>query len=322
MGFGSLLQRVQRGLSAVELIHTSHPRWPFPPGPFSSPTVQISILDSSFNPPTLAHLALALANTPPPPPRNAPPSLAPHDFDARLLLLSVRNADKQLKPGDATFEQRMEMMVLLAQELARSPAPAPAHAQATPSQPEPLAREPNVAVAIIDEPTFVGKSAVLLDFLRKRILDLHHQSPGLVSEPVSSSPADTPPSPKLTFLMGTDTIVRLFAHRYYPNEQAMVASLRRFFSPSENDSRIVCVRRTGDRLSDAAEEEIQIPDFIREIPPADRITFVDIGDEERTFSSSQVRDQLAGSEESWRSMVSPMIAHYIIERGLYSVTSQ
>ncbi|KAM5537154.1 hypothetical protein V8D89_009087 [Ganoderma adspersum] len=202
----------------------------------------------------------------------------------------------------------MEMMVLFAQELSRAPA------QATLSQP--LAREPNVAVAIIDEPTFVGKSAVLLDFLRKRILDLH-QSPG-----VASSPSAALPSPKFTFLMGTDTIVRLFAHRYYPNEHAMVASLRRFFSPDENDSRIVCVRRTGDRLSEAAEEEIQIPDFIKEIPLADRISFVDIGDEERTFSSSQVRDQLAGNDKSWRSMVSPMIAHYIIQRGLYTLTSQ
>ncbi|PIL35366.1 hypothetical protein GSI_02092 [Ganoderma sinense ZZ0214-1] len=303
MSFASLLQRVQRGLSAVELVHTSHPRWPLPPGPFTSPTLQISVLDSSFNPPTLAHLALA--NALPPPPQSAPSTPAPHDFDARLLLLSVRNADKQLKPGDATYEQRMEMMVLLAQELAPR--------QATSSQP--LAREPNVAVAIIDEPTFVGKSASLLDFLRKRILDLH-RSPGVIF----ASPSDAFPSPKLTFLMGTDTIVRFFAHRYYPDERAMATSLRRFFSPNENDSRIICVRRTSEGLSGAAEEsvEIQIPDFIREITPGDRISFVDIGDEERTLSSSQVRGMLANREESWKSMVSPMIARCIIEHCLYS----
>nr|VWO99393.1 Fatty acid synthase subunit alpha (EC [Includes: Acyl carrier, 3-oxoacyl-[acyl-carrier-protein] reductase (EC (Beta-ketoacyl reductase), 3-oxoacyl-[acyl-carrier-protein] synthase (EC (Beta-ketoacyl synthase)] [Ganoderma boninense] len=299
MSFGSLLQRIQRGLSTVELVHTSHPRWPLPPGPSTSPTVQISVLDSSFNPPTLAHLALA--NALPPPPRNAPSTLAPHDFDARLLLLSVRNADKQLKAGDATYEQRMEMMVLLAQELA-------------PTLSQPLAREPNVAVAIIDEPTFVGKSAALLDFLRKRILDLH-RSPGVIFK----SPSHALPSPKLTFLMGTDTIVRFFAHRYYPNERAMATSLRQFFSPDENDSRIICVRRTSG-LSGAAEEsvEIQIPDFIREIPPAERISFVDIGDEERTLSSSQVRVKLANREESWRSMLSPVLAHYIAEHCLYS----
>lgn len=310
MSFVSLLQRIQRGLSAVELVHSSHPRWPLPPGPFASSTVQISVLDSSFNPPTLAHLALA--NTHPPPPHNAPPTLVPRDFDARLLLLSVRNVDKLLKPGDATYEQRMEMMVLLAQDLARlrtSPQPA---------QSQPPVREANVAVAIIDEPTFVGKSAVLLDFLRKRILDLH-QSPDVVR----LSPSGSVPSPKLTFLMGTDTIVRLFAPRYYPNEHAMVTALRGFFSPDENDSRVICVRRSSNELSKAAEEqaEVQIPDFVKEIPPVDKISFIDIGDDERTFSSSQVRDKIASSEDSWRSMVSPTVANYIIERDLYSFPS-
>lgn len=171
---------------------------------------------------------------------------------------------------------------------------------------------------IIDEPTFVGKSAVLLDFLRKRILDLHQPL-----DVVCSPPSDTLPSPKLTFLMGTDTIVRLFAHHYYPNEHAMATSLRRFFSPDENDSRIVCVRRTSNGLPKAAEElaDVQIPDFIKEIPPADGISFVDIGDEERTFSSSQVRNNLASHEELWRSMVSPVIANYIIKYGLYSFSS-
>ncbi|KAI1797022.1 Nucleotidylyl transferase [Ganoderma leucocontextum] len=314
MTFSSLLQRIQRGLSTVELVYTPHPRWPLPPRPSTSPTVQISVLDSSFNPPTLAHIALA--NTLPPPPQDAPPTQAPHDFDARLLLLSVRNADKLLKPGDATYEQRMEMMVLLAQELAHPRARNIPSAHPAPSQP--IAREPNVAVAIIDEPTFVGKSAVLLDFLRRRISDFH-QSPGVILP----SPSDTLPSPKLTFLMGTDTIVRLFAHRYYPTEHAMATSLRRFFSPDENDSCVICVRRTSNGFSKAAEEQavIHIPEFIKGIPPTDRILFVDIGDEERTFSSSQVRDKLASREESWRSMVSPMIANYITKHGLYSFPS-
>ena len=110
--FAALLQRVQKGLSAIELVYTPYPRWPLPPAPTlaPAPTLRVSVLDSSFNPPTLAHLALA--SLPPPSPASsgssptapAPDTAVPHhgeDFDARLLLLSVRNADKRLKPGDA-----------------------------------------------------------------------------------------------------------------------------------------------------------------------------------------------------------------------------
>ena len=95
-------------------------------------TLHISVLDASFNPPTLAHLALANSL----PPQTSPGY--PPDFDARLLLLSVRNADKQLKPTDATYEQRIEMLVLLAHDLARSSAR---------SVPDAAPHEANVAVA-------------------------------------------------------------------------------------------------------------------------------------------------------------------------------
>jgi nicotinamide-nucleotide adenylyltransferase len=107
--------------------------------------LRVSILDSSFNPPTCAHLALARSK--PTLRKNAsfsgqntvPGSQSEHittnenaqslhhsfdlaengegDYDARLLLLSVRNVDKTLKAGDATYEQRIEMMYALAREL-------------------------------------------------------------------------------------------------------------------------------------------------------------------------------------------------------------
>lgn len=106
--------------------------------------LRISILDSSFNPPTRAHLALAQSKPPkrifvpgterqsnvssttvkPRRPsagsgdavvtQERKPEYNEDDYDARLLLLSVRNVDKTLKPGDATFVQRVEMMSQLA----------------------------------------------------------------------------------------------------------------------------------------------------------------------------------------------------------------
>ncbi|CDO71837.1 hypothetical protein BN946_scf184939.g61 [Trametes cinnabarina] len=309
MSYATHVQRVQKGLSLIELVHTSHPRWPLPPQPSQPPysTFHISVLDSSFNPPTLAHLALA--NTLPQPPAEAPPSTssASRDFDARLLLLSVRNADKQLKPGDATYEQRIEMMVLLAHDLARSRArsvpAAPEHFPESPSH------EPNVAVAIIDEPTFVGKSAILRDFLTRRISDL-----------LGLAEAALPPSPKLTFLMGTDTIVRLFAPRYYADEETMVAALRRFLSPEGDDARIICARRVSRGASRAEEEKVEseMSEVARRIIPVQRLAFVDIGERECTFSSSEVRESLAKGDERWKDMVTPSIAQYITSRQLYS----
>ena len=283
--------------------------------------MQISVLDSSFNPPTLAHLALA--NTLPPSlPLGGVTPLAhpsPVDFDARLLLLSVRNADKQLKPGDATYEQRMEMMVLLAQDLARTHSRDLHAAQSTPL--ESTMHESNVAVAIIDEPTFVGKSALLLDFLRRRISDLHSTS-DLTSSPESPSLYNGTqlPIPKLTFLMGTDTIVRFFAPRYYASEDAMKTALHRFLSPTEDDSRIICARRISRGVSREEEEkaEVLLPDFVGDIAPADQICFVDIGERECAFSSSEVREKVAKGDEGWKVMVTPRVAQYIEDHRLYS----
>jgi nicotinamide-nucleotide adenylyltransferase len=64
------------------------------------------ILDSSFNPPTNAHLALAKV------------SLTPDRKSTVLLLLAIQNADKAAKP--ATFDHRLEMMQLLAQQIEKT----------------------------------------------------------------------------------------------------------------------------------------------------------------------------------------------------------
>ncbi|KAI9289133.1 hypothetical protein BC943DRAFT_316067, partial [Umbelopsis sp. AD052] len=65
--------------------------------------LNIAILDSSFNPPTLAHKELLLRTA------------AECPADAYLLLFSVKNADKQLI--GATAEQRLDMMKLLAETI-------------------------------------------------------------------------------------------------------------------------------------------------------------------------------------------------------------
>ena len=125
------------------------------------PLVRVAVLDSSFNPPTRAHLALALLAT-------------PDTCDSTLLLLSVRNADKQLKSGDAPHIERLEMMSHFADDLARVqieanwyPIPTCAPVSPSSSEPQPPAQNlwPVVVTAAIDEPTFVGKSTILHETL-------------------------------------------------------------------------------------------------------------------------------------------------------------
>ena len=162
----SAIERVQQRAVSAALVYTSHERWPLSPThSLPKSPVRISVLDSSFNPPTLAHLALA----------NAPNPCSPtSDYDAKLLLLSLRNADKILQEGDATLSQRVEMMSLLATRIHHN----------GPSSP------PNIAVGLVNEPTFVAKSSALHRFLGDRLAEL---------VPNPSHPIST----QLTFLMGS-----------------------------------------------------------------------------------------------------------------------
>ena len=161
----SAIERVQQRVVSAALVYTSHERWPLlPTHSLPKSPVRISVLDSSFNPPTLAHLALANASNPFP---SVP------DYDAKLLLLSVRNADKLLQEGDATLSQRAEMMSLLVTNIHHD----------DPSS------SPNIAVGLVNEPTFIAKSSALQMFLGDRLVEL------------KSNPSHSI-STQLTFLMG------------------------------------------------------------------------------------------------------------------------
>ena len=312
----SLLTRITHGtpLQGLELVYTPHDHWPLPRSPSYGKALRISVLDSSFNPPTLAHLALAKA-----PPS---PSISNEDvtsgwrdaYDAGLLLLSVRNADKTLKQGDATYLQRLEMMYLLTRDVEHP----------HPEVEENSGVDSNVAIAIIDEPTFIGKSTALLTFLRSRLSSFS-----------SAGPAPNRPIPRLTFLLGIDTLERLFSPRYYPSqsEESMLRSLRYFFGQEEG-STIVCARRDLASYPSSSSssqspppatgtlEDLEIPQTAKEFFLADQIKLIDIGVKERAFSSSQVRQLVrsasgSSSCDGWKQMASPRIARYVEERGLY-----
>jgi len=308
------LRRVQQGVSPVELIYTAHEYWPFRPGHtvHTRPTLRIAVLDSSFNPPTLAHLALV--NSPPPlsPQRSPATSASAEPYDARILLLSIRNADKALKPGDATFVQRLEMMHPLSHDIRSS-------IDTAESSGDSSQMSDNVAVAIIDEPTFVGKSTLLLRFLRTRLATVVEFSNSPISI-LNRRDASYPfPSPKLTFLLGLDTLIRLFSPKYYPSEQVMLRMLRTFLATNREDCRIVCAYRRGASADKTFQEpQDKTLEVAHEFLTSDRITFIHIGIEEETYSSSEVRAKIAAGDEKWKWLVTDAIASYIVDRGIYS----
>ena len=104
------LRIIQRSLQAfassprtIEILHTL----PGAPPKHSSSSKTLFVLDSSFNPPTRAHLRICTSALLQDRPKAGSKRL--------LLLLATQNADKAPKP--AAFEQRLAMMAIFAEEV-------------------------------------------------------------------------------------------------------------------------------------------------------------------------------------------------------------
>ncbi|KAK9719418.1 hypothetical protein K7432_004821 [Basidiobolus ranarum] len=113
--------------SCLKLTYKTSENW------LPARNARIVVLDSSFNPPTRAHLQLIYESL----------KLKP-SFDACLLLIATNNADKTL--SGASLEQRLEMMQILA-----------THLQEHSSNPG----ASNVAVGVVNKGIFSEKVAAL-----------------------------------------------------------------------------------------------------------------------------------------------------------------
>ncbi|KAJ5474568.1 Cytidylyltransferase [Penicillium sp. IBT 31633x] len=153
------------------------------PPDHSAESDTLYVLDSSFNPPTCAHLRIAstaLLEKPLPRPR-------------LLLLLATQNADKPSKP--ASFEDRLVMMELFARDLRSHLASQPAFA-ASGSQ-HAVESLPLVDIGVTKKPYFVDKAAVI-------------------------EASDSYPVPmEQVHLVGYDTLIRIFNSKYYPPEHTL-----------------------------------------------------------------------------------------------------
>lgn len=170
------------------------------PSPLSSPLVPparqrsqihtLVILDSSFNPPTVAHMQMATSAIRDL--RQHHQQTLAHPASMRLLLLlSVNNADKAPKP--AAFEQRLALMLAMAQDM---------HAILG-KEAEDRQLDIPIDIGLASEPYFHSKSNAIA------------ASPFYVRMAFPSAP-DSKTTPDQVFLVGYDTLIRIFDPKYYP----------------------------------------------------------------------------------------------------------
>ncbi|KAI6091040.1 Nucleotidylyl transferase [Hypoxylon rubiginosum] len=278
------------------------------PSADSSPPGTILVLDSSFNPPTLAHKRMVLSalfesssssNS-----SSSGNSSSSNAHKSRLLLLlAINNADKAPKP--AAFPQRLAMMSIFGRSLLSDIASAadPPHHKCA-----------GVDVAVTTEPYFHAKAAAVAadDFYHPGVSDS-----GEVGEQV--------------YLTGFDTLIRIFNPKYYAPD-SMAAVLDPFFARA----RLRVTMRTDAEWGDAAAQEAYLQELRRgglervggRAAWAERIEMVvrdrrDSEDEEEVIvSSTKVREAVA--RRDWgalEKLVSEDVAGWIREQGLYAEAS-
>ncbi|CDZ98640.1 Rossmann-like alpha/beta/alpha sandwich fold [Phaffia rhodozyma] len=312
-----------------ELVFASHPQWPLP-NPTSKPSISttsssspslsssqtsrkltISCLDSSFNPPTSAHLDMALAGLPPVARRNdkdlgnvnGEAEDGAEEYDALLLLLSARNVDKVLKSGDASFEQRLEMIHLMAQHILKLGS---SGFKSNPTCTSPVAPPrawSNVAIGLLHEPAFVNKDKVVREFLRNR-----------------QEPAKPIHDVRLAWLLGTDTVVRFFDQKYYP------APLREALDPFFNSSTPSILVHFPRPVS--TEEPIMSSPHVHLSDGSLRQAVIRGGQDRSDVSSSLVRSLIARKTETereprdWKDIVPDGVAEFVNTEGLGENTNK
>lgn len=257
-------------------------------------TRSLFILDSSFNPPTAAHLDIA-----------ATALTEVHPSSSRLLLLlATQNADKPSKP--ASFEDRLVMMHLFAQELQiylrsslqrRRDTDITGHADA---ETETETELPQIDIGVTKQPYFVDKAAAI--------------------EQSGSYPADL----EQVHLTGYDTLIRILNPKYYPPTHTLQP-----LEPFLSRHRLRVTARPDDEWGNLDEQE----DYLRHLAQggreqeggkrewAERIQLVP-GRKINgvVVSSTKVRAAAQSKDESLlRSLVPSAVSSYVVSEKLYEV---
>jgi len=243
------------------------------------------ILDSSFNPPQVAHLSLATAAL--------AASRTRYSLPHRLLLLfSTHNADKS--PTPAAFEHRLAMMVLFAQDLSRKLSASGEHGQGD---------QDSVAidVGLTTKPYYNDKSAEIDNL------------------------GTYPGSPRHIHLVGFDTFTRIFTAKYYTSHSPPLSALDSFFEKHGLRITVRPVDDGGEYATAEAQKGywrgIRDGEMEHEggkAAWAEEIEMVDAEDEAAGVSSTRIRN--AVEKQDWSELgklCTPSVAEYVKEQGLY-----
>lgn len=304
--------------------------------PPNQPPKYILVLDSSFNPPTLAHHRMVVSalsdsrykptktETKTPPgnggvveqgSRGVVGSSSSSSAASRvLLLLAINNADKAPKP--AAFSQRLAMMYAFAQGiLADSVGESAAVGSGAALERGEIGDCEAVDIAVTTEPYFHAKAQAIAtsDF---------YQGVEAQEEPESAVSIDNAVESEQVYLTGYDTLIRIFNPKYYP-DNSMKASLDPFFAHAG----LRVTMRTDDGWGDAA-EQISYLDELRtgkleeaggRVEWVDKIELVQgRKEDEAIISSTKVRD--AARREDWKALeglVGEDVVNWIRENNLY-----
>ncbi|RIB27771.1 hypothetical protein C2G38_2029103 [Gigaspora rosea] len=304
----------------------SSSNWQYDLTKSSNSILKIAILDSSFNPPTKAHMHLLLQSV-----NNQSNTKF---FDACLLLYAIKNADKTPLSSDAGPVDRLLMMESLASQICSIN---------TKSEPTFNSLQ-NIAIGVTTHPLFMDKAKAIHSYFNNNklsssysfdpsVIDSSAVEPSVIesnsfavnssavnssavnsstidssavnssaidSSTIDSSVIDTPiidsitttfnysPQISLYFILGFDTVIRLFNPQYYSN---IYKELDSFFKLNNN---IICANRDGYGGQESEEKFFQ-SDIIKEIigeSENEKILRVKLNDDIAKISSTNIRNAI------------------------------
>ena len=299
---------------------------PQPPDVSSQfPLKRLVVLDSSFNPPTIAHQWLATSAL-----RDVWRKEGLRPAESRLLLLlAVNNADKGVKP--AAFEHRLTMMAAFARDLLRSSEQTESSIDKSPLPSD------GGSSTLKGQPSVDSAEDLAIDIALTTFPYFHDKSAAIASSEFYSGHGVE--SPEQLFLAGFDTLIRIFNPKYYkppvPEEgiyDAHETPMQSALDPFLGRARLRITMRTDDDWGGKDEQLAYVDSMLHgdELENvggrkewASRVELVEgIQADEGAVSSTLARN--AAKQEDWkalRSSVSEPVATYIQSQGLYSESS-
>ncbi|KZL79235.1 cytidylyltransferase [Colletotrichum incanum] len=275
------------------------------------------VLDSSFNPPTLAHLRMAVSAV-----RDLQRGKPQEESAVRLLLLlAVNNADKKPKP--AAFPVRLGMMHAFAQDLLDE---LRGQVLASPGRGDGK-QEKEVGEGGVEE--------IDVDLGLTTMPYFHDKSQAISDEGFYAVDGE---GPEQVYLAGYDTLIRIFNPKYYNaaapspssvtkdgrEEMEVVAPIRGALDPFLERSRLRITMRTDDEWGDEGEQVAYLERLrdggLEEVGGrgswAERVEMVrGMGE---VVSSTRVREAASkGDEEGLGRLVGGRVKEWVLGEGLY-----